>query len=115
MRLKHTLSAIVLVLYFISPLAAGPVGDAVDAIAHGDYVKALRLTRPLANDGDAEAQYNLGLMYVSGRGVQQDYAAAAVMLGDTVETVLRRYAYLRWTDPGTLADKFSARHMKPRS
>ena len=30
----------------------------------------------------------------------QDYAAAAVMLGDTVETVLRRYAYLRHADTG---------------
>jgi len=55
-----------------------PIEDAGDAIASGDYAKALRLIRPLANDGDAAAQYNLGLMYVVGRGAQQDYAAAAV-------------------------------------
>jgi TPR repeat protein len=40
-------------------------------------MKALRLIRPLANDGEAAAQYNLGLIYVAGRGAQQDYVAAA--------------------------------------
>ena len=30
----------------------------------------------LANQGDAEAQYDLGLMYYDGEGVYQDYAKA---------------------------------------
>ena len=42
----------------------------------GDYATALRLWRPLAEQGDAEAQVNLGVMYSNGRGVPQDYAAA---------------------------------------
>jgi len=76
--MKHTLTAIVLVLYFAAPVAAGPFEDAVEAHSRGDSQKALRLIRPLANDGDAVAQFNLGLMYATGQGVQQDDAAAAL-------------------------------------
>jgi TPR repeat protein len=39
-------------------------------------VTALRLWHPLANQGDASAQFNLGLMYVKGQGVPLDYAEA---------------------------------------
>jgi len=49
---------------------------AVKAYERGDYPAALRLLRPLAQKGNAEAQNNLGLMYAMGRGVPQDYAAA---------------------------------------
>jgi TPR repeat protein len=35
------------------------------------------LLRPLADRGDAEAQFNLGVMYANGRGVPQDDWAAA--------------------------------------
>ena len=40
-----------------------------------------------------------------------DFAEAAEMLGEALETVVRRYTYLRRTEPGTLADKFFARHV----
>jgi uncharacterized protein len=78
MKLKRVIAAIVLVSAFAAPVAAGTFEDAVDAHARGDYAKALRLIRPLANDGDASAQFNLGLMYTTGQGVQQDDAAAAL-------------------------------------
>jgi TPR repeat protein len=77
MKLKRVIAAIVLVSAYAAPVAAGTFEDAVDAHARGDYAKALRLIRPLANDGDASAQFNLGLMYTTGQGVQQDDAAAA--------------------------------------
>jgi uncharacterized protein len=38
----------------------------------GDYATALQEWRPLAEQGDAEAQYNLGIMYSNGQGVIQD-------------------------------------------
>ena len=57
-----------------APVAAGTFEDAVDAHARGDYAKALRLIRRLTNDGDASAQFNLGLMYTTGHGVRQDNA-----------------------------------------
>jgi uncharacterized protein len=62
MRLKRAIAAMILVSAFAAPVAAGTFEDAVDAHARGDYAKALRLIRPLANDGDASAQFNLGLM-----------------------------------------------------
>ncbi len=38
--------------------------------------KAIRELRLLAEQGDADAQFNLGGMYAEGRGVPQDYARA---------------------------------------
>jgi uncharacterized protein len=46
------------------------------AYQHGDYTTAFRTWLPLANQGLAEAQYNIGLMYYEGQGVKQDYAEA---------------------------------------
>jgi uncharacterized protein len=85
MKLKRAIAAIVLVSAFAAPVAAGTFEDAVDAHARGDYAKALRLIRPLANDGDASAQFNLGLMYATGQGVQQDNAAAALWFRKAAE------------------------------
>ena len=48
-----------------------------DAYEKGDYATALREWQPLAEQGDSNAQYNLGVMYAKGEGVLQDYKAAA--------------------------------------
>ena len=50
--------------------------EGVAAYKRGDYETALREFRPLAEQGDARAQTNLGDMYADGRGVAQDYAEA---------------------------------------
>jgi hypothetical protein len=50
--------------------------DALAASDRGDYAMALRLWRPLADQGHASAQISLGLMYDNGHGVPQDYAEA---------------------------------------
>ena len=42
----------------------------------GEYTTAMRLFRPLANQGNAAAQTNLGLMYGTGLGVPMDYVEA---------------------------------------
>ncbi len=44
----------------------------MDANNRGDYTTALREWRLLAEQGDALAQYNLGVLYRKGRGVPQD-------------------------------------------
>ena len=46
------------------------------AYKSGDYATALREWRPLAKQGDADAQFYLGGMYDTGRGVPQDYKTA---------------------------------------
>ena len=50
---------------------------AVAAYNDGDYATAFKLIKPLAEQGDAEAQYNLGQMYQYGEGVRKDAKEAA--------------------------------------
>jgi len=81
-RLKGTgLAALVLsLILFLSlavPVAAGTLEDATAAFARGDYATALPLLRPLADQGDAQAQAVLGFMYDGGLGVARDYREAA--------------------------------------
>ncbi|MBM3522441.1 MAG: SEL1-like repeat protein, partial [Alphaproteobacteria bacterium] len=59
-----------------APATAGPFEDGLEAASRGDYAEALKLWRPLAEQGNAYAQYNLGVMYDNGWGVAQDYAEA---------------------------------------
>mgnify|MGYP001184219924 CR=1 FL=1 len=49
---------------------------ALDFYERDDYKVAYRLFLPLAEQGHATAQYNLGLMYADGEGVPQDYKEA---------------------------------------
>ncbi len=42
--------------------------EGMAAYQRGDYATAIREWRPLAEQGHAEAQYNLGLMYDIGLG-----------------------------------------------
>ena len=44
----------------------------LDAYKNKDYATALREWKPLAEQGNAEAQYILGWMYEYGKGVLQD-------------------------------------------
>lgn len=78
LTLKHALTAIMLVLSFATPVVAGQFEDAAAANGRGDYATALRLLRPLAGQGNASAQYNLGIMYELGQGVPQSYAEAVM-------------------------------------
>jgi TPR repeat protein len=48
----------------------------LNAAKSGDFATALREWIPLAKQGNADAQYNLGVMYSKGRGVPQDYKTA---------------------------------------
>ena len=48
----------------------------MDAHSRGDYATALREWRPLAEQGDALAQCNLGVLYQNGQGVPEDYVRA---------------------------------------
>lgn len=48
----------------------------LDAYQRGDYATAFAEWIPLAEQGDASAQYNLGVMYRNGDDVSQDYNSA---------------------------------------
>ena len=68
---------VLLTLLISSSLAVAAFGgqfeDAMAAIERGDYTTAFRLMKPLAEQGEAEAQFHLGVMYTIGKGVPRDY------------------------------------------
>jgi hypothetical protein len=61
----------------IQSAIAGPLEDGIAALEQHEYATAFRLLEPLAKQGNAEAQYNLGLWYENGRGEVMTSAQAA--------------------------------------
>ena len=57
------------------PAHAGLLEDGLAAWERGEYETALKLLRPLAERGEAEAQYRLGLSYRTEVGVEEWYDA----------------------------------------
>ena len=76
MRIRSLAGALALVAAVAVPAAAGPLEEGVDAYRAKAYTKAVDLWRPLAEQGDAVAQYRLGTLYAEGKGVEQDDAIA---------------------------------------
>jgi TPR repeat protein len=62
------------VMVLAVPASAGPFEDGLTAYEREDYATALKFWRPLAEQGHAGVQYNLGIMYEDGLGVPQDDA-----------------------------------------
>ena len=52
--------------------SSGDFQKGMNAYERGDFTTALRKWKPLAEEGNARAQYWLGSMYKNGRGVPQD-------------------------------------------
>jgi len=59
-----------------APVMAQEFDKGLAAARAGDYATALQEWRPLAEQGHAQGQYNLGVLYANGMGVPQDYAEA---------------------------------------
>jgi TPR repeat protein len=77
--LKHLRSLVIAVSLLVGSVSVATAQDlnkGSDAYNAGDYQTALQEWRPLAEEGDDGAQYNLGIMYDIGRGVSQDYVEA---------------------------------------
>ena len=58
-------------------LAAALLALGLNQAVWADDASDFRQTLQLAEQGNADAQYNLGVMYDNGQGVRQDYAEAA--------------------------------------
>lgn len=91
MRLVVLLSVVILTSATVSAAAESSRGDSkkttpssislageepYTALQRGDFRVAGARFLPLAEKGDARAQYNLGLLYASGLGVTHDFQAA---------------------------------------
>jgi hypothetical protein len=73
--LRFTIAVVLSIVCLAVPAwADGQTG--VDAYTRGDYATAEREWRPLAKQGNAAAQCNLGVLYDKGQGGPQDYAIA---------------------------------------
>lgn len=59
--------------------------EGIDAYAQGNFVLALEKFKPLAEHGNAQAQYNIGMMYRQGKGMPQDDKEAAAWLSKAAE------------------------------
>lgn len=76
---------------------AADKGTALDAYTRGDYATAARRWLPMAEAGNAEAQFLLATLYARGQGVSRDpiaaykwYWAAAAQKMDGASASLRR-------------------------
>jgi TPR repeat protein len=64
----------------IAGAIAGPWEDGMASYNRGDYMPAIRLFRPLAEQGNAKAQSVLGVMYRRGEGVARSSVRAFIWL-----------------------------------
>ena len=78
--MRHLIAILCLTLAVL--LGSAGVSESADlqkglnAYNKGDYATALREWKPLAEQGNADAQFNLGQMYRRGDGVPQDHKTA---------------------------------------
>lgn len=77
MSAKYLVAAM-LAVAMAAPLPAQSVKAGIDAWQRADYPGAIAIWRPLAEAGDADAQFNLGQAYRLGRGVPLDLSVAKV-------------------------------------
>jgi len=84
----------VLLLAMTSMECVAGLDEGIKAYEAKNYQTALKEFLPLANNGDAFAQFTLGAMYDKGLGVAQDYSQAvdwyrkAAVQGDATAQVL---------------------------
>ncbi|MFQ5785339.1 MAG: hypothetical protein ACE5H8_11010 [Alphaproteobacteria bacterium] len=103
----------------LAGLPAGPAAAdfpaAVEAYDQGDYATSFAESQPLAERGDADAQYMLGYLYARGEGVARDlvraylWYALAARQGDSFAAaalgdLARRMSDVQLTEARALAD-----------
>ncbi|WP_181817734.1 tetratricopeptide repeat protein [Psychromonas sp. B3M02] len=89
------------------PLLSGQViaqvkfSEGYEAAHSGNYKKAVKIWLPLAEKGDAPAQYTIGWMYESGQGVKKDLKKAVYWYKKSAEQEYEAAQYVL----GTLYEK----------
>jgi len=81
---------LLLIISFTSlSVTATELEDGFKAFANGDYQRAMQIWLPLAEKDNADAQYNIGILYMKGLGVSENKRTAfnwykrAAKLGNT--------------------------------
>ncbi len=114
-RMRHPFVAATLLAgaLFAVGAEAGPTDAALRALRQRDYARAAGLLSAPAASGDAEAQYQLGLLYRTGRGVTVDLPRARDLWLAAAQSGHAAAAYslavLLEGDSGVTADPVQAR------
>ncbi|HUL41105.1 MAG TPA: tetratricopeptide repeat protein [Burkholderiales bacterium] len=75
----------VLLSFLYSSVSAADFASGLDAFDQGEYKKALAEFKPLAEGGNARAEYRLGIMYAKGLGIPLNYEPAVMWLRKSAE------------------------------
>ena len=75
--MRHVFASMLIFLIAQSEVGAADFVKGLAAYDRGDYTQAFEEFRSLADQGYANAQCNLGVMYERGQGVARNYAKAA--------------------------------------
>ena len=90
----HRLCAgVMLTVIALPPVWAGDVDDCETFIVAEKYQQAFPACKRAAEQGHAEAQYNLGVMYQNGEGVQEDKREAVKWYRKSAEQGFARAQY----------------------
>jgi clan AA aspartic protease (TIGR02281 family) len=73
---RTTLAISLMLVAMAAASVAGPFEEATSAYQGRDYAAAMLILKPLADQGNAVAQYRVGMMYFRGEGVSKDYGEA---------------------------------------
>jgi len=74
--MKHITIILAFLMMLSSPVAAQDFDKGWAAAEAEDFPTALKEWQPLAEQGNAQAQWGLGILYFSGKGVPQSYRDA---------------------------------------
>ena len=72
-RLRYSL---LMLLVIAGTTSASDVSEAIHAMRAGNFAEAYCVLKPYAESGDAEAQYNIGWMYLNGYGLAMNDSLA---------------------------------------
>ena len=70
--IKSFVCSLIISLSLSLSVHADDFSDGYAAYKKGDYKTAMKLWKPMAEQGNASAQYYLGVMYANGFGVPED-------------------------------------------
>jgi TPR repeat protein len=76
LRLRTLLFLTIALLFSTTPLMAD-MDSGLKAVEEGEYMTAYQAFKPLAEQGDVEAQHNLAVLFKTGKGVMKDLKKAA--------------------------------------
>ncbi|MEW8625194.1 MAG: tetratricopeptide repeat protein [Candidatus Thiodiazotropha sp.] len=88
-----------LLLLLSAGVYADDYDDAMAALTDGDYTTAYRTFKRLAKRDHAEAQFQLGMLYLYGRGIGQDIQQGVTWLKQAAED---GYSYLAANELGQI-------------